>query len=152
MANYDNVWGSILENLYNPQDCPLGKMITMSGALYTSRHLIPYSAHFPSSGRWLLSLFFSFSPKLQIDNSMVQFKHISMNYFVWGFIHHSPSHSLFHSSAYVLLFPLSPKLRNVSLHIQFIFDSCISHLQVNEFIGKKGGSLEIYTFLLIMMT
>ena len=111
LGNYDYVWGSILVNL----ECPVGKMVTMSGALFI--HHSPSHPFFRSfSFSWSSASFliFPFSPKLQIDNSTVQFKHISMNYFVWGSIHH-----LILFSTHQLLSFFFPKLQNVNLHIHY---------------------------------
>ena len=124
---------SILVNLNNL----VGNLVLCLG-LYTP---FAISSSFPLIFLLLVSwsasfLLFPFSPKLQIDNSTVQFKHISMNYFVWGVIHH-----LILFSTHQLLSFFFPKLQNVNLHIQFVFDLCIFHLWVNEFIGKKGMKL-----------
>ena len=79
-GNYDFVWGSLYWWILN---APLGKWLLCLG-LSSSFPLI-----FLLLVSWSASfLLFPFSPKLQIDNSTVHFKHISMNYFVWGVIHH----------------------------------------------------------------
>ena len=150
---------SILVNL----ECPVGKMITMFGALYWWISIISWETLYYVWGSHPLSRSFSFSwsPGRLLSfffhsalNSKLTIQRFSLSTFHWISLFGAlfTIHHLILFSTHQLLSFFFPKLQNVNLHIQFIFDLCIFYLWVNEFIEKRGWSLDIYTFPLKKMT